>query len=169
WLDHEALADGSKPREELEHPARDERHGVGEEQDAGEYEKAAEHFLDGGEMPAEPLHCVEERTNGNGRDDEGNAEAKRVDEEQAHPLAYGVLACGDSEDRAKHRADAWRPAEGKGESNDIGADQARRPRVGVVTRLAVQNGKMDHAEEMQPGDDDHHAGDLGKQREVCRE
>ena len=40
-----SLADRGKPRECLQDPAGNERHGVGEEEDAGEHEKAAEHLL----------------------------------------------------------------------------------------------------------------------------
>src|SRR6266511_1489954 len=126
--------DGRKAREQLEHPACDQGHGVGEEQDAGQDEKAAEELLDGGKMLPEPLHGVEEGPDANGGGDEGDAEAKRIDEQEADALAHRVLACGDGKDRPKHGTDARRPAEGESKPDDIGADQARRARVGVVAR-----------------------------------
>ena len=43
-------ADGGKPGKRFEDPGRDQRHGVGEEQDAGEHEEAAKHLLDRAEM-----------------------------------------------------------------------------------------------------------------------
>src|SRR5581483_9715398 len=118
-----ALADGRKSREKLEQPGRDQRHGVGEEEDAGQNEKAAQHLLDGAEMPAEALHRDHERADGDRRGDEGDAEPERIDEEQADALAHGVLARGHGEDRAEHGSDARRPAEGEGKADDIGADQ----------------------------------------------
>src|SRR5581483_2382549 len=86
-----ALADGGKPREKLEQPGRDERHGIGEEEDAGHDEKAAQHLLDRAEMPAKALHRAHERADGDGRGDEGDAEPERIDKEQADSLAHGIF------------------------------------------------------------------------------
>ncbi len=81
-------------------------------------------------------------------------------------MAHGILSGRDREDRAEHGADAGRPTESKGQADNIGADQPRRPRVGVIARLAVQKRNVDDAEEMQSGNDDDHAGDLGEDRQV---
>jgi len=121
---------------------------IGATKNAGEHKKATKHLLDCGEVALEALHGREERADGDSGDDKGNAEAERIDEEQAHSLADRVFARGDGEDRAKHRADARRPAEGKGEPDDIGTDEACRARVGMIARLAMEDRKMDHAKEM---------------------
>ena len=106
------------------------------------------------QMAAEAPHCLQERLDGDRREDERNAEPKRIDQEQADALADRVLAGGDGENGPEHRPDAGRPAEGEGEPDDIGADQAGGPRIGVIARLAMQDGDVDHAEEVQAGDDD---------------
>ena len=49
------LADFREPGKHFQDPAGDQRHGVGEEQDAGEHEEAAKHLLHGGEMRPEAL------------------------------------------------------------------------------------------------------------------
>src|SRR3989337_3777441 len=97
-------------------------------------------------MAAETLHGAHEGLDGKRRKDEGDAEAERIDEEQADAVAHRVLARGNGEYRRQHRPDTRRPAEGEGEADDIGADEARRARVGVITRLAVQNGQGDDAQ-----------------------
>ena len=78
-----ALADFREPGKHFQHPAGDQRHGVGEEQDAGEHEEAAKHLLHGGEMRPEALQAPHEGPDGEGGGDEGDAEAERIDEEQA--------------------------------------------------------------------------------------
>ena len=78
----------------------DQRHGVGEEEDAGQHEETAKHFLDRAQMASEALHRPQERLDGEGGEDEGNAEAKRIDQQQADALAHRVLARGDGQDRA---------------------------------------------------------------------
>src|ERR1700687_4078470 len=95
------LTNGGKSREQLEHPESDQGHGVGEEQDAGQHEKAAEQLLDGRQMLAEALHGAEERPDGDRRDDEWDAEPQGIDEEQADALAHRGLARGNGEGRGK--------------------------------------------------------------------
>ena len=54
----------------------------------------------------------------------------------------------------------------KAKPNAIGAKQAHRPRMVVVARFAVENGKLEHAEEMQAHQNDEHAGDLRKHAQM---
>ena len=69
------LADFREPGKHFQDPAGDQRHGVGEEQDAGQHEEAAKHLLHGGEMRPEALQDPHEGPHGEGSRDEGNAEA----------------------------------------------------------------------------------------------
>ena len=57
----------------------------------------------------------------------------------------------------------------KAEPDQIGAEQACGPRLGVVARFAVQDRNVDDAQEMQADNDDEHAGDLGEQAEIFRQ
>ena len=139
----------ARPGKGLQEPAGDQRHGIGEEKDAGQHEKSAKHFLHDRKMAPEALHEAHERLDGDGGHDEGNAEAERIDEEQADALAHGVFAGRNGEDRAEHGPDTGRPTKGERQADQIGADQARRPRVGMIAGLAVENGNVDHAEKMQ--------------------
>src|SRR5262249_30073183 len=110
-------------------------------------------------MRPEPLQRSHEGTDGEGGGDEGDAEAERIDEEQENAWADGVLAGRHEQDGGEHRANAGRPAEGEGKPDEVGADEARGPRIGVVARLAVQNRNVDQPEKVQSGDDDHYSGD----------
>ena len=116
-------------------------------------------------MGPEPLQNPHEGPHGEGRGDEGNAEAERIDEQQEDALVDSVLTCGHEQDGGEHRPDARRPAEGEGKPDQIGADEPRRPRIGVVARLAVQNRNVDQPEKVQSGDDDDDARDLAEQAE----
>ena len=45
-----------RDRETSPASSRNDRHGIGEEQDAGEYKKTAKHLFHGGKMRPEALH-----------------------------------------------------------------------------------------------------------------
>src|SRR6478609_1631648 len=73
-------ADPRKAREQFEHPACNQGHGVGEEQNSGQHEEATEQLLDGGEMLPEPLQSAHERFDGDRGGDERDTEAERIHE-----------------------------------------------------------------------------------------
>ena len=93
------------------------------------------------------------------RDEERQAEAERIGGEQAGAAPDRLLGAGDEEHGPEHRADARRPADGEGEANDIGADRAGRMALHVDARFAVQERDLEHAEKMQPHDDDDDAAE----------
>jgi hypothetical protein len=80
-----------------------------------------------------------------------------------------ILSGGDGENRAEHGPDAGRPAESEGKADDISAEEPGRPRVGVIARLAMQDGNVDDAQKVQPGDDDDDSRDLAEQGKVSRD
>src|SRR4029453_15504182 len=91
--------DRRKARKHFEDPDRNQRHRAGEEEKPRQHQKAPEDLLDRPEMAAEASHRLEERLDRDGGEDEGNTEAERIDEEQAHALAQRIFARGDSEQR----------------------------------------------------------------------
>src|SRR3990170_4921530 len=80
------LGEGGEP---LQQPDRDQAHGIGEEQDAGEHEEAAHDLLDGGKMRPEALHGADEGLDGDSGEDERDAQPERVDEQKENALADG--------------------------------------------------------------------------------
>ncbi len=62
---------------------------------------------------------------GDGGEHERNAEAERIDREQAHAGAEARLVGGKRQNGRQDRADAGRPAESEREAHDVGAGVAR--------------------------------------------
>ena len=121
-------------------------------------------LLDPWQVGAEARKECRERLDREGRDQKRDAEAERIDREQARALGDRRLGCRDREDHREDRPDARRPAEREGEPHHIGAPQAdrlRRPRRASRGTSA----RSRHAEEMQPHHDDDDAGD---DRELVR-
>ena len=148
-------------RECLQEPIRRGLDPAAEEADAGQDEEGAHRLLDRGEARAHALQEREKGVHGKRREEEGDAEAGRVDGKQRRAAPDAGLGAGDGEDRGEDRADAGRPAEGEGEPHHIGApdvDGFRR----AEPRLAIEEADPEQAHEVQAHDDDR---DAGKRRE----
>ena len=111
-------------------------------------EEGAHRLLDLRQMAAEAAERLDEMLGEAGDDQEGNAEAERIDGEEAGAARHRIGRAGDREDCRQHRPDAGRPAEGEGEPEHIGAGKAR-PAAGRRGRRASRCMKRDaeHAEE----------------------
>ena len=104
-----------------------------------------------------------------GGEQEGHAEAERIDEEQEGAARRRVLGAGHRQDRAEDRADAGRPAEGEGEAEHVAAEEAGRLARHLQARLAVEEGDAENAEEMQAHRRDDEPGDEAHERDVGAE
>src|SRR5215469_14764146 len=96
--------------ESLDQPAAQIGDPAGKERDSGNDQQPAHDLFDSSEMRAKPRQKGCERLNGQSRRDEGNAETKRIDRQQAGAFANASLRSCNRQDRAQDRPDAWRPA-----------------------------------------------------------
>ncbi len=81
-------------------------------------------------------------------------------------LADRIAGCGNAEDRAEHRTDAGRPAEGESKSHDIGAGKRRRLSAALKACLAGQKTDPENAKKIQAHDNDDQAAELGQEIEM---
>ena len=74
-------------RHVLDQPLPEPVERTGQDQQARQDQQHTHHHLDAAQMASEALQEGDERADGQRRQDEGNAEAKRIDEQQAHARA----------------------------------------------------------------------------------
>ena len=118
-------------------------------------------------MPAKFLKEPEKGANRGRRNQERHAKTERVDGEQSRSFGDVLLARRERKDHRQNRADTGCPAECKGESDDIGADETGHPvALVVIAQFAVEEGHVEQSKEVQPHDDDDDACDLAEEIEM---
>ena len=151
-------ADPAERRKRLQQPHAHLVDAAGEEGDAGEHQKRAHRLLDAMQIILEAREKCRERLDGEGGDHERNAEAERIDRQQAGALGDRLLGRRHRQNGGEDRPDAGRPAEGKGQADHVGAPQPHG--LGhLQPLLPVQQRDRRDAEEVQAHDDDDDAGD----------
>src|SRR4029079_8670215 len=106
------LLDTAQRREIVEQPAAEPVDRAGEEQQPGDDQQRAHRLLQLAEVAAEALHEAEERPYGDRCENEWNAEAQRVDEQELHAGRQAALVGGERQHGRQDRPDARRPPEG---------------------------------------------------------
>src|SRR3990170_1622736 len=145
------------PVEELIDPDK----AVGQHQHAHSHHQNAAHQRYHGQERARALQVSGDPFQGDGRDDEGDAQSGGVGDEEDGALGHRVLDYGQADNAAQNRPDAGGPASGEShahqEGTAVAGSLAVSPADGV---LAVQEADVDHTEQVQTHEDEDRAAQL---------
>ena len=155
------LPDVRQRREHIEHPVREGRELPGYHGDAHQDHDGTRRYL---EKPPDATDRPESghETIGEHRSEQKrHAEPKRVNREQSHPARNRCRRRANGENGAEDWPDAGRPAEGKGESEDIGRERPTASHRGVKSKLPHEPHRTQQTDQEQAEkNDDHPADDI---------
>src|SRR3972149_11662766 len=145
------------PVEELVDPDK----AVGQHQHAHSHHQDAAHQRHHGQERAGALQVAGDALQGDGRDDEGDAQSGGVGDKEDGALGQWLRGYGQADDAAQNRPDARGPASGEGHAHQEGTAVAGclavSPADGV---LAVHEADVDHTEQVQTREDEDRAAQL---------
>ena len=102
-------------------------------------------------MLPETRHPAHERADEQCRQHEGRGHPDAIGQQKQPARRCRFCAGGGEQDRRQDRADARRPAKGKGQPDDISPPKAGRGgATRIRAKLAVQKSDADHPQKMQP-------------------
>src|SRR5215472_9007123 len=95
---------------------------------------------------------------------EGNRQASGVNRQQKHTLEKGVACGSQGKNTRQNRTNTWRPAKGKGKTQQERSRNTTPGSARVQPRVAIQKGKLHETCKVQT-EDDHN--DAGNEVEPC--
>ncbi len=107
------LSDASERRERLEEPDRETAEITGDHRDPHEHHDPAGDNLKNAARSPHGFHPRHEAAHEEGRQNEGQAEAERIDGQEDCSASGSCVRGRQRQNRAEDRPDAWCPAKGK--------------------------------------------------------
>src|SRR6202789_155201 len=104
-------------RKGLDQPQRHALEAASQKRDAGRDEEDADGLLDPAELRAQMPRGADEQADRQGREDEGQTQAKAIDGEQSRAAGDRIPAAGGRENGGQDRTDAGGPDQPAGEIN----------------------------------------------------